>query len=441
MGAVFDAQFQNLKNAFARSGPDGAAGPDIRVEFDRAGDPLYLYEADSLLVQASDGDALDRVNRLLPGLRPPQRPVELPDGLAVLSLADVAGGRLTVPEALDLIDADFGDRHPARTEDGSDDTRTPPASPVHVIHIAKICPAGEPSVPSGAPTRPWPDQVDPGCTPEFHVRVGVSDTGLAQPLDLGLNPWLDEVHGARVAGEDDPLGPPLRNGFRQIPEYTGHGLFIAGVVRCTAPGADVFVNNHFTLSGGELETVMIAKLDQLVRDYDPHVVNLSAGTYTRNNWLPLGLTAFAGRNADRVLVAAAGNDSTDRPFYPAALPRKRFPQVVSVGALGTDLLHPAWFSNFGPWVDVFAPGEGIVNAFPVGEYVYQEPPRRPNRQRFGTGLAMWDGTSFSAPFVAGMIADRIARTGESPRDAAAVVLAAAQPMPGVGQVLLPGTRP
>jgi subtilisin family serine protease len=133
-------------------------------------------------------------------------------------------------------------------------------------------------------------------------------------------------------------------------------------------------------------------------------------------------------------VAAAGNDSTDRPFWPAA-----YDWAVAVGALATDQAHLAWFSNHGPWVDVYALGEGQVNAFATGEYAYHEPPKMPATQTFD-GMARWDGTSFSAPLVAGLIAERMGRTNDTAADAVAAVLklAANQQLPGVGPALFPG---
>ena len=260
------------------------------------------------------------------------------------------------------------------------------------------------------------------------MLIGVSDTGLLQDLDLTRYPWL-----ARVDGEPDPLGATLPGGLPRIPQYAGHGTFVAGVAGCMAPEASVYVNNHFTKSGGELEHVIIQKLEQLIRDHSPHVISLSAGTYTHKNRPPLAFSEFHRRHPDITLVAAAGNDSTDRPFWPAA-----FDWTVSVASLGADQRHRAWFSNHGDWVDVYALGEGLVNAYATGEYTYHEPPKRPAKQTFD-GMARWDGTSFSTPLVAGLIAAEISRTGASAAEATEAVLTAAQAqeIKGVGPALVP----
>ena len=182
-----------------------------------------------------------------------------------------------------------------------------------------------------------------------------------------------------------------------------------------------------------LESKIVGKIEQLVERFDPAIINVSSGTYTRNDWNPIAFEGFADRHPHLTLVAAAGNDSTDRPEYPAA-----FPWVISVGALGPDQTHLAWFSNYGRWVNVYALGEGIVNAFAVGQYRYHEPPKQPARQNFLRPLARWSGTSFAAPVISGMIAARMGRTGESSTQAAEALLSEARqnPIEGVGPVLL-----
>jgi thermitase len=80
-----------------------------------------------------------------------------------------------------------------------------------------------------------------------------------------------------------------------------------------------------------------------------------------------------------VLVASAGNNSTSAVQYPAA-----YPGVMAVAS--TMKKRRSFFSNYGSYVFVTAPGENVISATPDGGY--------------GIGK----GTSFSAPMVAGLAA-------------------------------------
>jgi subtilisin family serine protease len=221
----------------------------------------------------------------------------------------------------------------------------------------------------------------------------------------------------------------------QINPYTGHGTFVAGVARCMAPDADVIVANIFKTAGSALESDFVRDLDRAL-DLGVDIFNLSITSPTMHDRPLLAFGRWLRRAQQYkgvVCVAAAGNSGQRYPSWPAASPG-----VVSVGALAADWRSRADFSNYGGWVDVYAPGRNIVNAFATGSYTcYVDPYKDEPRTFFG--MARWSGTSFSAPMVSGLIAARMSRTGESGQQAAAALLeqARAQAIPGTGPILLP----
>src|SRR3984885_6790810 len=122
MGEVFDSQFQAMSEAFARE------GIIIAVAYAPNGRPDYMCGAGRLLVSRKE---LDSVLAALPPGVQHARKGEQPDDqrLVVLSIENLQGGvHLTVPQALDLIDASFGDKHPALNGG------FPPATPVHILN-------------------------------------------------------------------------------------------------------------------------------------------------------------------------------------------------------------------------------------------------------------------------------------------------------------------
>src|SRR5215471_2869543 len=318
-------------------------------------------------------------------------------------------GERDVPRLLDKIDARLGEGI---------------ATPDHILSVTPVhpCPATEPG---GVPDHSLPDP-GPCAGSGSGTFIYVADTGLLDGA-AAEHSWL-----AGVTGTEDKLD--VQGGVTRIPDYAGHGTFIAGVARCMAPAARVHVARDFNRAGAISEHMIVLRLREALR-LAPDVINLSAGGSTRKDLPLLGMEAFwetYRHYKGLVLVASAGNNSSRRPFWPAA-----FPQVVGVGALAAGGRSRAYFSDYGPWVDVYAPGEDLVNAFAHGSYAYREPPNTGTHQF--RGMARWSGTSFSAPLVAGLIAARITRTGENGQQAASSLLAQAraQHVPGVGPVLWP----
>ena len=127
---------------------------------------------------------------------------------------------------------------------------------------------------------------------------------------------------------------------------------------------------------------------------------------------------------DVLIVAAAGNDKRNDPWFPAGFTQDpRFAaHVVAVGALergrrsdGYDW-RPAEFSNYGDWVTAWAPGVDIVSEYPDDlNFEYRDANNQPIASAtFSDGRAKWDGTSFAAPYVAARIVRHAIRRNTTP---------------------------
>ena len=228
------------------------------------------------------------------------------------------------------------------------------------------------------------------------------DTGWYEAAaDNAETPWLDD-DTYEIEGDKEIVVPS------DIGSYVGHGTFVAGIIRCLAPATELEIEGVLKYAGAVYESDIAAELNEAMTDLEegrlPQLISISAGTYTRNN---AGLLAFEllaqvyklGLEDDGPLVvAAAGNENTDRPFYPAA-----YDWVVGVGALDEDLCAPK-FTNYGRWVDVWAHGTQARQRVPGRHLLREGAGPTQGEQRDFTGLAQWSGTSFATPIVTGAIA-------------------------------------
>jgi hypothetical protein len=282
--------------------------------------------------------------------------------------------------------------------------------------------------PNGFPR--WTDTLPPPRAAGIGAGtvVAVYDTGLP-PHNLGN--WPPNVSRLVAADvEDLDQHPP----FGQVDlYYGGHTLAIAGVIATLAPAAEVRAARITRPDGIATDVVAARRMADTLSTTPPGggpdlIVN-SFGSPAcvsdgGEDLVPLGLQAVSEavwRYRHAVLLAASGNRSSNQPIYPAA-----FPNVLSVGALDTTGTGnpwtsptrsgpPAWFSDLGDWVKVWAPGTALavthVNGLrfePGGDLI--------------AGKAIVDGTSVATPYVAALIAEQMAASGQSPREAARAVL-------------------
>jgi len=156
----------------------------------------------------------------------------------------------------------------------------------------------------------------------------------------------------------------------------GHGTMTTGLIHLVAPTAKILPLKAFTSNGQGYLSNIVAALYYAVQ-HNANVVNMSFDVSTPSQALSQAIS-YANQSG-LVLVAAAGNESTSAPVYPAALNSS----VMGIAST-TDYDTRSTFSNYGDTdVWIAAPGEYVISTFPGGTY------------------AAASGTSFSSPLVAG----------------------------------------
>jgi Subtilase family len=251
--------------------------------------------------------------------------------------------------------------------------------------------------------------------------VFVLDTGLIQHdcASNQLRPLLEAPSPIRPLRQTDARDQP----GNPMPFAAGHGTFIATLISQLAPGCRVAVGAVLENSGTGDEWCIARRISALATGLRA-LSGIEGDNVRRSSILSLSFGATALDNQpfllDQVVrnlqsigvlvVASAGDAVQTKKVFPAALPG-----VVGVGALGPTA--PAPFTNSGPWVTACAPGIELVSAF------FGDPgnPWTSGLSKF-EGWAIWSGTSFSAPLVAGalaryMIAQNFANPNQPPTTA------------------------
>lgn len=254
-----------------------------------------------------------------------------------------------------------------------------------------------------------------------YVRVHVIDTGVrVSHQEFGgraviAGDFVDDD------GDGDPADVGNDDGFPATPDGAdchGHGTHVAGIIGGATYGVakNVSIHSYRVLGCNGSGTVSgaIAAIEAITSDgYRPAVVNMSLGGE------PSDALDAAVRSAIQdgfTFVVAAGNSFSDaRNFSPA-----RVAEAITVGATDVNDIR-AWFSNYGPGLDLFAPGMLVQSAWYTGD----------------ADTAMLSGTSMAAPHVTGVVALYLSRTPDlSPDAVQQQLVGAASPdlviLPGAG---------
>jgi serine protease len=249
------------------------------------------------------------------------------------------------------------------------------------------------------------------------VIVAVLDTGVAYRRWRNFKESPD-FRGIHFIAPCDLVAGKLVDGRCTDPyplDREGHGTFVAGIVAEAT-------NNNLGLTGlaygtsimpvrvldanGNGDAGTIANGIRYAVDHGANVINLSlefsVGVHAGQIPGLLSALRYAHRRGV-VVVAAAGNDSSEQLAYPA-----RAPAVISVGSSTADRCV-ADYSNAGPGLDLVAPGGGDDATVPTDPDcrpqqslpdLYQmtfNDPAHPDRFSLPGG---WYGTSMSAAEVA-----------------------------------------
>lgn len=298
--------------------------------------------------------------------------------------------------------------------------------------VNHICPLGPVAKGRGGPepaeVRREPVTAKAGARGDALI-VAVVDTGIS--AEMRSDGWLAAVPRDDNIDQLDEL-PGGGDGFLDL--GAGHGTFVAGVVQQVAPAAELRVYRALDSDGIGSEVDVACAMVQAVRD-GARILNLSVGSETLDDQPPVALSValeligeFEAESGQEVLVvAAAGNFGSTRPCWPAA-----FRRVVAVAGLTADL-EPSTWSSRGFWVDCSAVGEGVLSTYVAGQESYEidlEPDTFPDN-----AWALWTGSSFAAPQVAGAVARLCHERGLAPRRALYDLLRQGTPLPDFGQAL------
>lgn len=247
------------------------------------------------------------------------------------------------------------------------------------------------------------------------------------------NGWIDDVIGYDF--NNWPFDEDAEHDNNPM-DFTGHGTHIAGIIGAITNNGVSYEDERgelgmagmaggWTEAGSGVQYMVIkawgdgqtgggcaasAKGMRYAAMNGAHFANLSfGGTYSEELYTD-ALNSATGTDIDEgdtyfnigavgpgtghtLFISAAGNQATQVINYPAG-----YPTVLSVCATD-DEDSPAYFTTYGTWTDISAPGVNIYSTLPRGDFLYRHGghPKQPLYDYM-------NGTSMACPYVVGLAA-------------------------------------
>ena len=214
----------------------------------------------------------------------------------------------------------------------------------------------------------------------WDVSTGAPEVVVAV-LDTGVRASHPDLAGKVLAGwdfADNDSDPTDENGHGTavaglIGAASGNGTGMASVAWKTAILPVRVLGKDGSGSHSDIADGIVWAADQ-----GADVINLSLGGTGSSSTLQNAINYAWSKGV--VIIAAAGNNGDSVPCYPGACTN-----VVAVSATNSSDARTSW-SNYGSYIDIAAPGANILSLSGT------------------SGYEAMDGTSFSSPLTAGVVA-------------------------------------
>lgn len=240
---------------------------------------------------------------------------------------------------------------------------------------------------SGATSLWGLDRIDQRGGRDGQFAIGNEGAGVdIYVVDTGLN-----FGHAEFSGRVPDRWWGVHDGYAAN-DCNGHGTHVSGTAAGTTYGvakkANIIPVRALECDGSGWSSTIMAGIDWAVARHvagQPAVLNMSIGGFTNSSF---DQTVQSAVNDGITVVAAAGNDGVDACSASPA----RVPSAITVAATTINDAQVSW-SNYGPCVDIQAPGVSIRSAW----------------INSATGYNTMDGTSMATPHVSGAAAVLLSR--------------------------------